>query len=128
MPPPTTSATSRRSHLPYQRIAAAGHAALVGRPRATAMAGRVLTAPGLGPALAGGWGIFWNELVDGAAPGGGQRLARAATVLGQAVTAGSGVSRWFTATFDGGGGNDGRGDRSQSVPRPPAYRTVTDGP
>jgi len=47
-----------RVHLPYQRITAAGHAALVGRPRAIAVVGRVLTAPLLGSALAGGWGIF----------------------------------------------------------------------
>ena len=31
-----------RAHLPYQRIAAAGHAALIGRPRTVAAAGRLL--------------------------------------------------------------------------------------
>jgi len=89
-----------RVHLPYQRITAAGHAALVGRPRAIATLGRVLTAPVLGSALAGGWGIFWNELLDGAAPGGARRVATASTWFGRAVTAHTEVSRWFSSTFD----------------------------
>jgi len=89
-----------RVHLPYQRITAAGHAALVGRPRAIAAVGRVLTAPVLGSALAGGWGIFWNELLDGAAPGGARRVATASTWFGRAVTARTEVSRWFSSTFD----------------------------
>ena len=117
-----------RSHLPYQRVAAAGHAALVARPRAIAAAGRVLTAPLLGPAMAGGWGIFWNELLDGAAPGGAQRLARASTVLGRAITAGSGVSRWFTATFDSRRANGGVFNRAELAAGLPAYLKVTDGP
>ncbi|HUY66233.1 MAG TPA: geranylgeranyl reductase family protein [Acidimicrobiales bacterium] len=88
-----------RAHLPYQRITAAGHAALVGRPRAVAALGRLLTAPRLGDALAGGWGIFWNELLDGAAPGRARKVARASTWFGGAVTAGSSVSRWFTTAY-----------------------------
>jgi len=89
-----------RTHLPYQRITAAGHAALVGRPRSIAAVGRMLTAPVLGSALAGGWGIFWNELLDGAAPGSARRVATASTWFGRAVTARTDVSRWFTSTFD----------------------------
>jgi geranylgeranyl reductase family protein len=91
-----------RAHLPYQRITAAGHAALVARPRAVAAVGRLLTAPVIGNALAGGWGIFWNELLAGAAPGGARRVATASTWLGRAVTANTDVSRWFTTTFDDG--------------------------
>ncbi len=89
-----------RDHLPYQQITAAGHAALVGRPRVIAAVGRVLTTPGLGSALAGGWGIFWNELLDGAAPGGARSVATASTWLGRAVTARTEVSHWFSSTFD----------------------------
>jgi flavin-dependent dehydrogenase len=92
-----------RVHLPYQRITAAGHAALVGHPRAIAAVGRVLTAPVLGSALAGGWGIFWNELLDGAAPGGARRVATASTWFGRSVTARTEISRWFSSTFDGPG-------------------------
>ncbi len=88
-----------RAHLPYQRITAAGHAALVGRPRAVAAVGRLITAPVLGRAVAGGWGIFWNELLEGAAPGSARRVAAASTALGRLATAGSPVSRWFTATY-----------------------------
>ncbi len=87
------------AHLPYQRITAAGHAALVGRPRAVAAVGRLLTAPLVGRALAGGWGIFWNELLDGAAPGGARKVATASTWFGRAVTARTDVSRWFTTTY-----------------------------
>jgi menaquinone-9 beta-reductase len=88
-----------RAHLPYQRLTASGHAALVGRPRAVAAVGRLLTAPVVGNALAGGWGIFWNELLDGAAPGGARKLAAASTWLGGALTARTDVSRWFAATY-----------------------------
>jgi flavin-dependent dehydrogenase len=86
-----------KSHLPYQRIAAAGHAALVGRPRAVSAVGRLLTAPGIGSALADGWGVFWNELLDGAAPGYPRNVAAATTWLGRAATRPSRVSRWFDA-------------------------------
>jgi len=86
------------AHLPYQRITAAAHGALVGRPRAVAGLGRLLTAPGLGPALAGGWGVFWNELLDGAAPGTARSVAALATRLGDTLTAATSVSRWFGAT------------------------------
>jgi geranylgeranyl reductase family protein len=87
------------AHLPYQRITAAGHAALVSRPRAVAAVGRLLTAPRLGDALAGGWGIFWNELLDGAAPGRARKVARASTWIGGAVTARTNVSRWFITAY-----------------------------
>ncbi len=89
-----------RDHLPYQRITAAGHAALVGRPVAVSAVGRLLTTPVVGRALAGGWGIFWNELLDGAAPGAARRVAAMSTQVGRAVTAGTGVSRWFRANID----------------------------
>ncbi len=88
-----------RVHLPYQRITAAGHAALVGRPRAVAAVGRLLTAPVLGRAVAGGWGIFWNELLEGAAPGSASAVARASTRLGDVVTARTRVSHWFDAAY-----------------------------
>jgi len=90
-----------RAHLPYQRITAAGHAALVGRPAAVSAVGRLLTAPTVGRVLAGGWGIFWNELLDGAPPGRARTVAAASTVVGRAVTAPTGVSRWFSRAFDG---------------------------
>ncbi len=47
----------------------AAHATLVGRPAAAAVVGRVLTHPLVGRPLAGGWSVFWNELLDGTAAG-----------------------------------------------------------
>jgi len=88
-----------RTHLPYQRVTAAGHAALVGRPRAVSAVGRLLTAPVVGRAIAGGWGIFWNELLEGAAPGAARAVAAASTRVGSAVTARTRVSRWFDSTY-----------------------------
>jgi flavin-dependent dehydrogenase len=82
------------AHLPYQRIAASAHAALVGRPRAVAAVGRLLTSPLVGTALAGGWGIFWNELLEGAAPGPARRVAAVATGAGKAITSRTRVARW----------------------------------
>jgi len=88
------------THLPYQRITATAHSLLVPRPRAIAALGRAITAPGVGQAVAGGWGIFWNELLDGATPGAACRVATASTWIGRTVTAGGPVPRWFRTTFD----------------------------
>jgi geranylgeranyl reductase family protein len=95
--------TLMRSHLPYQRIAASGHAALVGRPRAVSAVGRLLTAPGIGKVLADGWGVFWNELLEGAAPGRPRDVAAVTTWIGRAVTSPSSISRWFNVPAVGGG-------------------------
>lgn len=84
-----------RAHLPYQRVTAALHAWMVGRPGAVAAVGRLVTAPVVGPTVAGGWGIFWNELLDGAAPGPSRRVAAIATAVGQAATCRTEVARWF---------------------------------
>ncbi len=96
------SARHRRAlasaHLPYQRITAATHAHLVARPRVVAAVGRVLTAPLVAPALAGGWAVFWNELLEGAPDGPARRVAARATRLGAALTARTEVARWFAAT------------------------------
>ncbi len=98
-----------RAHLPYQQVTAAGHAALVGHPRAVSTVGRMVTLPGVGRALAGGWGIFWNELLDGAAPGAARRVAAVSTRVGEAVTARTEVTRWFEDAF--GAGTERAGDR-----------------
>jgi geranylgeranyl reductase family protein len=87
------------AHLPYQRITAAVHAWLVGRPGVVSGAGRLLTAPVVGRAVAGGWGIFWNELLDGAAAGSARRMAGAATTVGRLATGRTEVSRWFAGYY-----------------------------
>jgi flavin-dependent dehydrogenase len=84
-----------REHLRYHQVAAAAHAGLVGRPAAAAVVGRLLTHPVLGRPLAGGWSIFWNELLDGAPPGRARAVAAAASVIGGALTRRHAASRWL---------------------------------
>jgi flavin-dependent dehydrogenase len=87
-----------QAHLAYHRVAGAAHAALVGRPAAAGALGRLLTHPRVGEALAGGWSIFWNELLDGAAPGRARTVAAAASRIGLLATRRTGTGRWFDAT------------------------------
>ncbi len=88
-----------REHLPFHQIAAAVHAGLVGRPRATAALARLLTAAGHGDALSGGWAVFWNELLDGAPPNRHRSVANAVTQLGRAVTTRSSTAAWFKTSL-----------------------------
>jgi flavin-dependent dehydrogenase len=83
------------TYAPYQSITAPVHRALLTRPRAVATVGRVLTAPGVGSAIAGGWAIFWNDLLAGSRPGRARRLAAAAAAVGRGVTARGRTRRWF---------------------------------
>jgi len=101
---PSHAADSYRSslavaHLPYHRIAAAVHAGLVGRPWATAAVARLLTAPGHGDALSGGWAVFWNELLDGAPPNRHRSVAHAVTQIGRVMTAPGQTAKWFRASL-----------------------------
>jgi geranylgeranyl reductase family protein len=77
----------RAEHLPYQRIAAAMQSLLLPRPRAISALGRALTLGPVGRALAPGWAVFWNELLDGAGPSPGRRTAAAVTAAGRVLTA-----------------------------------------
>ena len=81
-------------HLPYQKITAALQAALVGRPRAVAGVARLLTAAAAGgDALAGGWAVFWNELLEGAPPGRHRSVATPSPGLGDTMTSRTAVAR-----------------------------------
>jgi geranylgeranyl reductase family protein len=88
-----------RQHLAYHRVAAAAHATLVGRPATAAVVGKLLTHPLLGRPLAGGWSVFWNELLDGTPPGIPRTVAAAASVIGRAVTRRSASARWFDTVW-----------------------------
>jgi geranylgeranyl reductase family protein len=97
---PATAATRYRAFLasafaPYQSAAAPVHAALLPRPRATAAIGRVLTAPVVGRVVAGGWSIFWNDLVEGATPRPARTFAAAAGRIGRAAMTSTRTGRWF---------------------------------
>jgi flavin-dependent dehydrogenase len=86
-------------HLPYHRITAALQAGLVGRPRAVAAVARLLTTAARGNTLAGGWAVFWNELLEGAPRNRHRSVANAVTQIGRVMTARSSTARWFDATL-----------------------------
>jgi geranylgeranyl reductase family protein len=88
-----------QDHLPYHRITAAMQRSMVTRPRAISAVGRVLTAPVIGRTLAPGWGLYWNELLDGANPSFGRTVARCAEVAGRAATSRTSTRRWFDDVF-----------------------------
>jgi menaquinone-9 beta-reductase len=90
------------AHLPYHRITSTAHAALLGRPGAVSALSRLLTSPKVGPHLAEGWALFWNELLDGAPRGRAHRQAAVATSLGAAATFFARSARWFESTFSAG--------------------------
>lgn len=87
------------AHLPYQRVSAAAHVALVPRPRLVSGVGRLLTTPGVGRGLAGGWAIFWNELLDGAPKSRSRRTAEVVTGIGRGITALGSTAQWFRLSF-----------------------------
>jgi hypothetical protein len=89
-------------YAPYASTTAPLTAWMLRRPRATAAVGRVLTVPGLSAVLAGGWSIYWNDLLQGAAPGRGRRLATVADRLARMVTAAASDNRSIWASLDGG--------------------------
>jgi menaquinone-9 beta-reductase len=82
-------------HLPYHRIAAALQSVTVGRPHALAGTARLLLRLGRLDAFAGGWSVFWNELLNGAPPNGHAAMARALTRAGRVATARTKTARWF---------------------------------
>jgi hypothetical protein len=87
-------------HLPYHGVAAAAQAALLPHPRVVAALGRALTLPGVGGSLAPGWSVFWNELLDGAPPGRGAAIAKAATQLGRIVASPTSTWKWLRTTLE----------------------------
>jgi menaquinone-9 beta-reductase len=85
---PEAAARHRRTlaarHGRFHPAAAALHAAAIGHPRMISALGRLLTIGPVGRALAGGWSVYWNDLLDGALPG---RSRIVATSLSLAVNA-----------------------------------------
>jgi hypothetical protein len=71
----------------------------VRRPRVVAATGRMLTAPVVGRAIAGGWAVYWNELLDGATPGSARTTAALATAIARAATSRSGIRRAVTSSL-----------------------------
>jgi menaquinone-9 beta-reductase len=105
---PAGAAGRYRTHLfttlaPYLTVTAPVHRALLPHPRAVSAVGRVLTAPVIGPAISGGWSIFWNDLVDGARPGRPKAVASIVHRAGRLATARSRSRRWLEDALDGQG-------------------------
>jgi geranylgeranyl reductase family protein len=88
-------ASLARRYAPYLSTTAPLHRFLLRRPKLVAGATRALTAPGVGHALAGGWAIAWNDLLDGAPPSVARAVATAAGALGRAATTGTADRRWI---------------------------------
>jgi menaquinone-9 beta-reductase len=103
---PDVPATLYRSFL-SQRYArfhasnAAIQAALVRRAMVVAGAGRLLTAPVVGRAVASGWAVYWNELLDGARPGAARNTAALATAIARAATSRSRARRSVSNALSG---------------------------
>lgn len=85
------------AHLPFHRVAAALQRATVGRPRSVAVLARLLIMFGRVDAFAGGWSVFWNELLDGAPANHHRAIARVMMWGGQISTARSSSAAWFDA-------------------------------
>jgi geranylgeranyl reductase family protein len=83
----------------YLAATAPAHAALLRRPRMISALGRLLTSPQLGPRIAGGWSIYWNDLLDDANPGPPRTLAAAVAHAGRIATAPGRTRRWFATTL-----------------------------
>jgi geranylgeranyl reductase family protein len=92
----------RRTHLPYQGATAGVHATLVSSPRMVSLVGRLLTTPTVARAVGGGWGVYWNDLLDGAAPGGARRVARVADGVARALTVAGANRRWLRTALRSG--------------------------
>jgi menaquinone-9 beta-reductase len=82
-------------HLPYQAIAASAQSTLLNHPTAIGGVGRLLSLPVVSAAVAPGWSIFWNELLDGAQSGPGRTTAALATRVGRATTRRTRTSKWL---------------------------------
>jgi len=102
-----TAAASYRRHLAdgpgrYASVAAPLHAAAIaGTPRRVSRIGRLLTAPGVGAAIAAPWALTWNDLLDGAPPGVATTASRLARGLGRVATARTSVRRHLGRDLDG---------------------------
>jgi geranylgeranyl reductase family protein len=90
----------RRAHFPYQSATAGVHAALVGSPRTVSLVGRLLTTPLVARVVGGGWGVYWNDLLDGAAPGSARRVAQVAHGVARALTVAGSNRRWLSTALD----------------------------
>jgi menaquinone-9 beta-reductase len=86
-------------HSRYQASTAALHAALLPRPAVVAAVARTLTAPPIGRLVAGGWALYWNDLLEGATPGSPRVVAALAERAARGLTVAGATRRWFRDAF-----------------------------
>ncbi|MEX0663192.1 MAG: geranylgeranyl reductase family protein [Acidimicrobiia bacterium] len=83
------------TYAPYDATTATAHVTLLRHPRAVSAVGRVLTAPAVGSTLAGGWSLYWNDLLDGAVRCSPRAVAATAARVGRLITSRSRTRRWL---------------------------------
>jgi len=98
-PAPRYIADLGRRYGRYQAMAAPAHRAMMERPRRAAAVTRLLTLPGVGQAVAGGWSLLWNDLVEGAPTGPARAVAGSASWLGQRAARRSETYLWISRLF-----------------------------
>lgn len=86
-------------YAPHALTTGPATAWMIERPRVVAAIGRLLTAPGIGHALAGGWAIYWNDLLEGASPGWPRRVAQLAHRMGSLATSRAADRRGLTESL-----------------------------
>jgi len=86
----------------YARATAPLHAAVIsGSPRRVSRVARVITARGVGAAIASPWAVLWNDLIDGSPPGSATLAARTAAMIGRVTGSFTAVRRQLDADLDG---------------------------
>lgn len=85
----------------HHRANAPVHAGLVRHPLAASAAGRILTAPLISGAVAGAWGLYWNDLASDALPGRPRRMAMGLAHVAAAAGNRSACAAWFAQQFGG---------------------------
>jgi geranylgeranyl reductase family protein len=111
----------RRRYAPYASTTAPLVAGLLRRPNVVAGVSRLVTGPGVGRLVAGGWSVYWNDLLDGARPGWPRGVASLAHRMAGAATHANHDRRSVWASLDGDDDSgDGDGAWALRRPRPPA--------
>ena len=88
-----------RAATAHHRINAPVHSAMVKHPLGVSIVARALSAPGIGPTVAGAWGLYWNDLTPDALPSRHRRIAAAAVRVITAASRRGETARWFTSRF-----------------------------
>src|SRR5665647_3064870 len=116
----------RQHQSAYQGSTAALQGLLLANPRMVSRLGRALTWPPIGRRLAGGWAIYWNDLVTGAAPGRSRSLARVASGAIRGATAASPSRRELGRALGRPRPSAGPGEVLRAIVRPHADPSARD--